>query len=40
MGKLAYNINKKKKAFEYTEKAFDILKKINFKRNLPEVKEL
>ena len=40
MGKLCYNLNKGKKAIEYTEKAYDILKKINFKSNLKEVKEI
>ena len=38
MGKLCYNLNKKKKAVEFTEKSFDILKKIGFKSKLKELK--
>ena len=40
MGKLCYNLNKKKKAFEYTEKAFDIFKKLGFRQKYKEIKEM
>ena len=40
MGKLCYNLNKKKKAVEYTEKSFEILKKIGINNKLKEVKEM
>ena len=40
MGKLAYNLNKKKKAWEWTEKAYEIVKKTKLRDSLTEIKEL
>jgi ribosomal protein L7Ae-like RNA K-turn-binding protein len=40
LGKLAYNLQKYKKACEYTEKAFAIMERIKFSNNFIEVKEL
>ena len=40
MGKLGFNLGKKKKAWEYTEKAYQIIEKINFSHSFQEVKEL
>ena len=40
LGKLAYNLNKLKKACEYTEKAYRIIETIGFKGKFIEVGEL
>lgn len=40
LGKLAYNLQKYKKACECTEKAHEILKKIKFGYEFNELKEL
>lgn len=40
LGKLAYWLEKYKKACLYTEKAYDIVEKIGFKNRFGEVEEL